>query len=252
MWQWIQSNFGIIILAISFGISGLGWLLKQLKEAQEKKRADQARQRARLEALRTGRIEGTPAPGTAAAGVRAAGRSADTPRKNLEELARRRQQEQQQRAATQRRELEEQLRRRREAIEAQRQRQQQQRQPAPSRPTQPTARAPQQVQRGGRPAGGQPGRRPSPPPVEAPRRAGERRPVAPLPTSRPIQQTVIADVIEAQRVKEEGVVVAPLPLPSVHARKPVLARGIDLRQAVIMREIFDKPVSMRDPLDQGW
>ena len=91
MWQWVQSNFGIIIIAISFGVSGLGWLLQQLKQAQERKKADQLRQRARLEALRTGRIETTAASGQQQG--RSVPVAADTPRQRLEELAKRRQQE---------------------------------------------------------------------------------------------------------------------------------------------------------------
>ncbi|MFI4883395.1 MAG: hypothetical protein ACIAQU_12510 [Phycisphaerales bacterium JB064] len=245
-WQWIQNNLGIIIVALSFGVSGLGWLLQKLKEAHEKKQADELRKRARMEALRTGRFEGQPsAPG----GQTPAPAQAETPRQRLEELAKRRQQEQAQRTAAQRHDLEEQLRRRREAIEAQRRQQQQgrTRQAPPPPPRQaPAQRSPKPAQR--------PQQRPQPVqqrPSQPARRPGERRPAAPLPTmqptERPVQETVISDVIEAKRRQEAQPIEAPLPVGGVRRSGSLVAMGIDLRQAVIMREIFDKPVGMRQP-----
>jgi hypothetical protein len=242
MLQWIQNNIQLLIPVLFFGFSGLGWLLKKLQEASEKKRVDEARKRARLEALRTGRIDGQqPAPQPA--GARPAAR-AEAPRKSLEDLARRRQEDVRQRTAAQRTELEEQLRRRREAIEAQRLRQQQQRQPAPPRVP---------AQQPSRPQAPRPASRQTVSPQQPARRPGERRPVSALPTMQPIQQTVIADVIEAKREAEERPMEAPLPVAGLGPRKvPITARGIDLRQAVIMREIFDRPVALRDPVDPGW
>lgn len=74
-----------------------------------------------------------------------------------------------------------------------------------------------------------------------------------MPTMQPIQQTVIEDVIEAKRAREDRPLEAPIPVAGVGRRSaPITARGIDLRQAVIMREIFDRPVAMRDPIDPGW
>lgn len=244
MLQWIQNNIQILIPVIFFGVSGLGWVLKQLKEAQDKKQADQARQRARLEALRTGRIE-TP-PTARSRGQARPTAQAETPRQRLEDLARRRQQEQQQKAVAQRSELEEQLRRRREAIDAQRQRQQQQRQPAP--PPRPRTPAPKPAQR---PAP-QPAQRKEVRPTPTPRRPGERRPVSPLPTMQPVQQTVITDMIEAERIREEVPKAAPIGVGGGRRSVPLTAKGIDLRQAVIMREIFDRPVGLRGPNDANW
>lgn len=250
MLQWIQNNIQILIPIVFFGVSGLGWFLKKLQEAKEKKQAEEFRKRARLEALRTGRIDGqqqSPQPsGSRVAPVA----QTDTPRQRLEDLARRRQQGQQQRTATQRTELEEQLRRRREAIDAQRQRQQQQRQPAQrsaQRQTQQPAQRPKQ----------QPAQRPqqrtAAKPTPQPRRTGERRPVAPLPTMQPVQETVISDVIAAKRAEEARPVEAPLPVGGLgHRSAPITARGFDVRQALIMREILDKPVGLREPRDPGW
>lgn len=250
IWQWIQNNLGIIIIALSFGVSGIGWLLQQLKEAREKKQAEELRKRARMEALRTGRFEGQ-APGTAQAPptTSPAPVQAETPRQRLEELAKRRQQEQAQRTAAQRRELEEQLRRRREAIDAQKRQQQSARRPAP--PPQAQQR-PAQPQRGQRPQP-RPGQPAQQRPSQPARRPGERRPIAPIPappTERPVQETVITDMIERQRRAEDRPIEAPIPVGGSRGSAPLLAMGIDLRKAVIMREIFDKPVGMRGPEQQ--
>lgn len=258
LWQWIQNNFGIIIIAVSFGISGLGWLLQQLKAAQEKKKADQARQKAKMEALRTGRVEAPQAPPVPMAAQqrtpqRGAQQQQGTPRDRLEELARRRQQEQQQRAASKRQDLEEQLRRRREAIEAQRRRQQdqqqqrQQHQQPTQRPSQQAQRPQQQAQRpqqrtqAQRPSTRQP-QRDRPRPIPATRPAD--------PTQAPVQQTVITDVIEAKRRNEERPVEAPIAVGGRRRAAALTARGIDIRQAILMREIFDRPIGFRQPGDQ--
>lgn len=251
MWQWIQNNIQILFPIVFFGLSGLGWVLKKAQEHKENKRVEDARKRARLEALRTGRIDGQQrAPGASKSPVRPSPQ-AETPRQRLEDLARRRQQGQQQRTATQRTELEEQLRRRREAIDAQRKRQQQ-RQPAQARTPaqqrsgqQPSQRQAQQPK--------QPTQRTAVSPAQQPRRTGERRPVAPLPTMQPVQQSVITDVIAAKRAEEEKPMEAPIPVAGVGRRSaPITARGIDVRQALIMREILDRPVGLREPRDPGW
>lgn len=245
MWQWIQNNIQILIPIVFFGVSGLGWFLKKLQEAKEKKQADEFRKRARLEALRTGRIDSQQhAPQPAASRVQPA-TQAETPRQRLEDLARRRQQGQQQRTATQRTELEEQLRRRREAIDAQRQRQQQ-RTPAQRSAQKPAQRPTQQPTQ-------RPQQRTAAKPSPQPRRTGERRPVAPLPTMQPVQETVISDVIAAKRAEEASPVEAPLPVGGLgHRSSPITARGFDVRQALIMREILDKPIGLREPRDPGW
>lgn len=247
IWQWIQNNLPIILIAVSFGISGIGWLFKKMQEAKEAKRVEDARKRARLEALRTGRIDvQSPAVPASRAGVRPAPH-AQTPRQRLEDLARRRQQVQQpqERPPTQRTELEEQLRRRREAIDAQRQRQ---RQPSPARPA------------GQRP-GPRPAQRPAAPPPQRtavkptpqPRRSGERLPISPLPTMQPVHETVIDDVISAKRAQEDRPMQAPIAVPGAGRRSvPILAGGLDLRKAVIMREILDQPVGLRDPRGPVW
>jgi len=257
MLQWIQQNLGIIIIALSFGVSGLGWLLQQLKQAQEKKKAEQLRQRARLEALRTGRIESQSANTGQQSPAGSAGQAQAPPRQRLEDMARRRQQAQQQRSAEQRTQLEEQLRRRREAIEAQRKRQQEQRQ----RQLEARRNKPQPQPKQGRPPQRQaskqrPDQRRSPQPQSAQpaRRPAERRAPAtpPSPTEVPIQQTVITDVIEAKR-KAEAI---PVQAPIVQRRRPGIAPalgfGFDLRQAIIMREILDKPIGMRGPADESF
>ncbi len=250
MWQWVQNNFGIIIIAVSFGISGLGWLVQQLKAAQEKKQADQARQKAKMEALRTGRVEAPQAPPLpAAAQQRAQQQGAQqqqgTPRDRLEELARRRQQEQQQRAASKRQDLEEQLRRRREAIEAQRRRQQDQQQrqqrQQPAQRSQQQAQQPQQRSQAQRPSTRQP-QRDRPRPIPATRPAERAQP--------PVQQAIITDVIEAKRRDQGRPVEAPIAVGGRRRAMPLTARGIDIRQAILMREIFDRPVGFRQPGDQ--
>ncbi|MEQ8317466.1 MAG: hypothetical protein RIE77_07755 [Phycisphaerales bacterium] len=243
MWQWIQNNFGIIIIALSFGISGLGWLLQQLKSAQEKKQADSARQKAKLEALRTGRVE-TPQPQPVPGATQPRVPQQETPRERLEELARRRQQEQQQRAASKRQDLEEQLRRRREAIEAQRRRQQEQQQQRQQR-SRPQPQQPQRSQQQRTPAqrpSNRGAQRDRPRPIPATRPAD--------PTQAPVQQTVITDVIAAKRRAENRPVEAPIAVGGRNRSAPLTARGIDLKQAIIMREIFDRPVGFRTPGDQ--
>ncbi|UYV13048.1 MAG: hypothetical protein NCW75_01890 [Phycisphaera sp.] len=255
MLQWIQNNIQLLIPIVFFGVSGLGWFLKKLQEAKEKKQAEEFRKRARLEALRTGRIDGQQQSSQPAASQVQPAAQAETPRQRLEDLARRRQQGQQQRTAAQRTELEEQLRRRREAIDAQRQRQQQ-RQPSQVRsPAQrPGQRTSQQAsQQPMQQPPQRPAQRTAMKPTPQPRRTGERRQVAPLPTMQPVQETVIADVIAAKRAEEARPVEAPLPVAGVGRRSaPITARGIDVRQALIMREILDRPVGMRDPFESGW
>lgn len=248
MWQWIQSNFGIIIIAVSFGISGLGWLFQQLKQAHEKKQAEQARQRAKLEGLRTGRVEAPATSGGSGSrptGGGLAGGVEQAPRKRLEDLARRRQEEQQQRSSAKRDELEAQLRRRREAIEAQRRRQQemQQQQRHPASQRQQGTQQPGRPQRQGSPAmrpedrRGQPARQPP-----------AKRTVEP--TRAPVQQSVITDVIAAQGRQEDRPVQAPIAVGRTRRASPLTAGGFDLKQAVVMREIFDRPVGMRPPGDE--
>lgn len=267
MLQWIQQNLGIIIIALSFGVSGLGWLFQQLKQAQEKKKAEQLRQRARLEALRTGRVEGQ-AGGADQRGSTAASPQAEKPRQRLEELARRRQQEQQQRSGQQRTQLEEQLRRRREAIEAQRQRQQEQRQRqvearrSSQRPQ--TSQSTQGRPAQGRSGQGQPQQRPTarqrpdqarttqPQASQPARRPADRRAKAAPPTDVPIQQSVITDVIEAQRRGEDVPVQAPIVTGRRRGLGTGLGAGLDLRQAVMMREILEKPIGLRPPSDENF
>jgi|GEM_PF-7091759 len=247
IWQWIQNNLPIILIAVSFGASGVGWLFKKMQEAKENKRVEDARKRARLEALRTGRIDGQQQSPQASSTLARPSPQAETPRQRLEDLARRRQQGQQQRAPTRRTELEEQLRRRREAIDAQRQRQQQQRSSPARSPAQRSSQqqSPRQAQ--------QPAQRTAVKPTPQPRRTGERRPVAPLPTVQPVQEAVIADVVAAKRREEEGPSEAPIAVSGAGRRSvPIVAGGIDLRKAVIMREILDQPVGMRDPRGPGW
>lgn len=254
MWQWIQGNLGIIIIALSFGVSGLGWLMQQLKQAQEKKKADQLRQKARLEALRTGRIEGQSGAGAPAAAPAGA---QQTPKQRLEELARRRAQEQRSRNVDQRLELEEQLRRRREAIDAQRQRQMEQRQQQRQK-QQGRAQQAQQRPGGSRPAQqasrGR-GRAPQAPEVRPAGPAERRRVAAPAPEV-PVQQTAIGDVIGSQRRQEGRPLEAPIAIGGASGRGGSLAgglaAGLDLRQAVIMREILEKPVGIRGPMSEDF
>lgn len=252
--QWIQNNLGIIIIALSFGISGLGWLLQKLKQAQDAKKADQLRQRARLEALRTGRMESPQASSTPSKPMSA--------RDRIEEAARRRQLEQQARAEAQKRDLEEQLRRRREAIEAQKQRPAQGRPPPPppiQRPGQQPQRPSQQPQRSAqqpqRPAQRPPqtARTPSPMPQ---RQAGERRRPAPIATPTSAQQAqaaILQGMIDSERQRER---IAP-PLPPVASpgptrKAPLSILGTDLRQAIVMREILDRPIALRQAQEPGW
>ena len=256
MWQWIQGNLGIIIIALSFGVSGLGWLLQQLKQAQEKKKADQLRQRARLESLRTGRSE---APVEAQAQQRPQAAAGETPRQRLEDLAKRRQQEQRQRSADQRTQLEEQLRRRREAIDAQRQRQQEQRRrqlearrggQQPQSGTRQPQRQQQQTQRSS--SRQRPAQRPTAQPAQRP---GDRRrsspPPAPQRQARPTQEEVVPTVVESRRPRPSAPVQAPTTTRGRPGIATALGSGFDLRQAVIMREILDKPIGLRGPADQG-
>ncbi|NRA56975.1 MAG: hypothetical protein HRU13_02495 [Phycisphaerales bacterium] len=259
MWQWIQNNIPLIIVIVSFGASGVGWLLQQLKQAQEKKKADQLRQRARLESLRTGRSEPSAEIQTQQTRQGPQPVAADTPRQRLEELAKRRQQEQRQRTVDQRSQLEEQLRRRREAIDAQRQRQQEQRRRqleakrTGRQQPQTGGRQPQRQQQAQRPSSRQrPAQRPAPQPAQRP--ADRRRsapPSSPQRQARHTPEPVVAPAVESRRPRSS----TPSPAPTTtHARPGIaaaLGSGFDLRQAVIMREILDKPIGLRGPTDPG-
>ena len=64
----------------------------------------------------------------------------------------------------------------------------------------------------------------------------------------PIQQTVIRDVIERKRREEDVPVEAPIAVGR-RGRGPMFAAGFDVRQAVVMREILDKPIGLRSPVD---
>lgn len=240
MLQWIQNNLGLLIVALSFGASGLGWLLQKLKQAQQAKRADQLRQRARLEALRTGRIE---SPQAQPAGPRPM-----TASERVAEATRRRQLEQQARIEAQKRDLEEQVRRRREAIEAQRQ---QSAQRAGQRPSPPRPPAPPPAQRPGQ-RQGQPTARPTPKP--APQRpAGERRRPQPIQnpaTAQQAQAAILQSLLETER---ERVAPAPKgPAPAPGRPTPASILGSDLRQAIILREILDRPIALRSAQDSNW
>ncbi|MCW5757593.1 MAG: hypothetical protein KIT54_10190 [Phycisphaeraceae bacterium] len=247
--QWIQNNLGLIIVALSFGLSGLGWLFQKLKQAQEAKQRDRLRQQVRLEELRTGRVE-NPKTTTAASKPMSA-------RDRIEEAARRRQLEQKTRVEAQKRDLEEQLRRRREAIEAQRQ------QTAP-RPAQPRPPAPPPMQRPGqqqqpqRPAQRQPQRPVQRPPAQAQQRpAGERRRPASIPSTTSTQQTQAAQaaILQSLLDSERERAVAPrtrAPEPVASGLTPATILGADLRQAIILREILDRPIALRQAQDPGW
>ena len=65
-----------------------------------------------------------------------------------------------------------------------------------------------------------------------------------------MQETVITDMIEMQRRAEDRPIAAPIPVGGPRGSAKFLAMGIDLRKAIIMREIFDKPVGMRGPDEQ--
>lgn len=122
MLNWIQQNLPLLIVLLSFGASGLGWVFKQAEEARKRKAADQARERARLEALRTGTFQSRAPTVQQASSGGAAERTPRvlTPRERIEELSRRRQQGEASQRDRRRQELEAQLQRRREAAEAQR------------------------------------------------------------------------------------------------------------------------------------
>lgn len=239
--QWIQNNLGLIIVALSFGLSGLGWLFQKLKQAQEAKQRDRLRQQVRLEELRTGRVENPKTTMTAAKPMSA--------RDRIEEAARRRQLEQKTRVEAQKRDLEEQLRRRREAIEAQRQ------QTAP-RPAQPRPPAPPPMQRPGQQQ--QPQRPVQRPPAQAQQRpAGERRRPASIPSTTSTQQAQAAQaaILQSLLDSERERAVAPrtrAPEPVASGLTPATILGADLRQAIILREILDRPIALRQAQDPGW
>jgi len=71
------------------------------------------------------------------------------------------------------------------------------------------------------------------------------------PTEVPVQETSIGDMIERDRIQRQQVS-ATFPAPGVRSTSARLARGFDLRQAVIMREIFEKPIGMRPPQDESF
>lgn len=85
MIQWILNNLQLLIIVAVAGFSVLSWVARRLAEKAEERRQLHERERRRLEALRTGRVEPQDEPaGAPTAPV------AVTPEQRLAEIARRR------------------------------------------------------------------------------------------------------------------------------------------------------------------
>lgn len=228
----MQNNLQLIIFLVVIGFSALQWIARKLQEQAAIKKAQEARARARLEALRTGR------PDTSDDESSPPTSPDDAVRDRLQELAERR----------------------RRQIEAMRRQQGQSTQTAGSPPGTPSTgpatlspprATPQPLPTPLRPA---PIRRPQPQ-ANAPVRSPFPRPTPTRPL--PDRRRTAADVVPGPTLSLRD----PPPLTADAATKPtVLAPPMlhadrtfrkpsrqELRRTIILREILDPPIALRGP-----
>lgn len=259
-----QQVIQLLIVLLIVGSSFFGWLFKQVQEQRERKRIRDEQERRRDEMLRTGRdvYAGPAGPQTVPTEV-AMPPSADPQTRRREELARRR------------REQIEELRRRAAARQAGQRPGPQPTSPVPARaqvPSQPGPAAggpPQDLViqlPGGRvlriPAPQQPqGSQPQPQPRPQPQRPKRQPQPRPQSKSQPKPQPVALDPAYSGESTTEARLGKPLSvqqtpeevyaIPSGVARPiPVLEKPMtpaDWRRAIVMREILDRPLALRDP-----
>lgn len=247
--QFILNNPQLIIFALIFILPAIGKILKAMSEAAEKKRLARERERAEIDALRTGRagVGAAPLPSQA---------TMAPPPPQVDQAALRRQQR-----------LED---ARRRAQQRQQQTQAQGRASPAPRPSAPpsTSTAPgmQRIELPGGivlevPQGAPPPPQPRPQPQAQSRpkptkaqrqqaRAQAAQPARAVPQpSRPAARATDAYAEEStQRLVKD----ATRPGLSPRRRRPVTVAGVsmsarDFRRAFVLREILDPPVAMREP-----
>lgn len=273
--QWLAGNAQFLLFIVVFIVPMLGGLLRWIETQRERRRRQAELERRRLEALRTGRVDAEspasrrPAPAPARAGP------------TREEIVARRQREMQEKL---RQRLEQQRRagqpgasqttvRRPDTLG----RPTNVAGPRPSRPPTstgpvipgPTARTPTRTT--GRPTGRPTGRAPTPPPT-IPQQPTHGRPFPQQQRSRPQRQPQQArperEVLP--RVRPQQVPVSPSlqsnlgdvareeigsarEAASLQGQSPVVRIGPGglslqrLREAVVLREVLDQPLALRQP-----